>query len=166
MLTQQRLKELLDYDPDTGVFRWKIARQSRRIGTVAGGTSGNGYRQIMLYGKMYKVHRLAWLFVHGEFPTGDLDHVNRDRQDNRIANLRIASKSENQWNRSLDKDNTSGFMGVSWHKKDKKWRARIQAHKKNRHLGNFDTPEEAHEAYLAAKNELHNLGERNVRRTD
>ena len=157
MLTQERLKELLDYDPETGVFTWKsiVFGSHMKVGSVAGSMYSNGYLRIKINGKDYRAHRLAWLYMYGCWPTNQIDHINRVRDDNRIANLREATNKENQWNRGKQKSSTSGFTGVSWHKKSGKWQSRIAVNKKVIQLGVFNTPEEAHAAYVRAKAEHH-----------
>lgn len=155
-LTQSRLKELLHYDPDTGVFTRRVQTSSRAmIGDVAGSLLPDGYRRIMIDGGKHRAHRLAWLYMTGEWPTNQLDHMNGVRDDNRIANLREATNAENKQNREISKNNRSGFMGVSWHKHTRKWVAHIQIAGSKKHLGLFTTPEAAHAAYLAAKADLH-----------
>ena len=155
MVTQARLKELLDYNPDTGVFTWRVSRGSVKSGSVAGSENSEGYLQIRIYGKPYRAHRLAWLYTHGEFPTGQLDHINRVRTDNRISNLRAATNAENTQNRSKRSDNTSGVIGVSWHKRIGKWLAHIKLNGRLKHLGYYGTIEEAAAARAAAKAKLH-----------
>lgn len=152
MITQSRLKELLSYDPETGVFT-RIVRTSSnaRIGDIAGCLTPYGYRQISIDGKDYLSHRLAWLYMTGAWPTDQMDHINGVRDDNRFVNLHEATDAENQQNRALPSNNTSGFLGVSWHKPTNKWRADIMIAGHQKFLGYFTTPEAAHEAYLAAK---------------
>lgn len=156
-LTQQRLKELLSYDPETGLFiNLTQRRPQAKIGSVAGCKNNNGYIRIMIDGKLYQSHRIAWLYVYGELPENDLDHINEIKDDNRICNLRLDTNQENPHNISRPQvNNTSGFRGVSWHKWNKKWVARIKLNGKTQHLGFFDTAKEAHEAYLKAKREIH-----------
>lgn len=155
MLTQSRLKELLHYCPDTGVFTWQRARQGVRVGCVAGGIGGEGYRSIRVDGRNYLAHRLAWLYVYGEWPKDQIDHINGVKDDNRIANLREATNAENNQNLAMRSSNKSGFVGVHWHSRDRKWHANIRINMKRKFLGRFNTPESAHAAYLAAKAELH-----------
>lgn len=155
MLTQMRLKELLLYDPETGVFTWlSKPNRSIRMGDVAG-CMASGYRQIKIDGRLYRAHRLAWLYVHGKWPADQIDHINGVRDDNRIVNLREATQSQNQQNRTANANNTSGFPGVCWSKQKRKWRSQIKLASRNKYLGIFDTPVAAHAAYLAAKAELH-----------
>jgi len=155
MLTQERLKEVLDYNPETGVFVWRVSKGPCKAGSVAGNAHITGYVLIAIDGKKHRAHRLAWLYVHGVWPDKDIDHINRIRTDNRIANLRDVSKSENQWNSSARCDNTSGYLGVCWHKQRSKWHAQIRVCEKRLHLGYFNTLEAANAAYMAAKEKLH-----------
>jgi hypothetical protein len=157
-LTSQTLRKLLDYDQETGVFTWKrLRRQGRaRVGDAAGAVNGAGYRQIgfALYGAK-QCHRLAWLHVYGRWPVGEIDHINGDKLDNRISNLRDVSRKQNQQNQRLPpRNNQSGFLGVC---KDARqgFKATLMNNKQSIYLGSFKTPEEAYEAYLKAKRELH-----------
>ena len=156
-LTPERLREVLTYDEATGVFRWKIrVAQRAKAGDVAGSAHSDGYRHIRVDGAMYKLHRLAWLYVYGRWPSAHIDHVNGIRDDNRLANLREADNAQNHQNKKrAQSNNASGYLGVCWHSQNRKWRAQIQAEGKKVQLGYFDTPEEAHAAYLKAKAELH-----------
>lgn len=156
MLTQSRLKTLLNYDPDTGVFTWLgITGRRARTGDLAGTTHREGYRHVQVAGRRYQAHRLAWLYMTGAFPVAGIDHINGIRDDNRMINLREATQSENHQNRAKRSDNKSGFIGVSRDSGRQKWRAYIKIQKRNKHLGYFDSPEAAHAAYLAAKARLH-----------
>lgn len=151
------LRSLLSYEPMTGALRW-IERPSRgvAIGDLAGFITSVGYRSIRIRGASYQAHRLAWLHNYGEWPTGDLDHINGIKSDNRIVNLRDVSRAVNCQNiRHAQRDNASGFLGVSLPKKGRKWVAQIYHDGKKRTIGYFITPEQAHEAYLAAKRENH-----------
>lgn len=155
-LTQSRLQSLLHYDPCTGVFTWLVQKSSRRkVGDEAGGICGNGYRQIGLDGKLYLTHRLAWLWMIGEWPKDQIDHINGVRDDNRWSNLREATNAENCQNLKINSNNKSGYMGVSWHAKKGKWKAQISSTGCNKYLGQFTSPEDAHAAYLAAKAIVH-----------
>ena len=156
-LTAERVRELLSYDPDTGVFRWILPQATWiEVGDIAGSIHKHtGYRYIGIAGKKYKAHRLAWLYVHGVWPAKQLDHRYGIRDDNRIAELREATNAENAQNRPAPSRNTSGHIGVSWHKIDKKWRAYIHVNRTQIPLGNFDSIEIAVEARAKAKAELH-----------
>lgn len=130
MLSQSRLKEVLSYDPNTGVFTW-----IKRNGNVAGGKDSHGYIIIKVDNKSYKAHRLAWLYIHGYFPENDTDHLNGIRDANRLENLHEATRRCNQQNCKIRQDNTSGFPGVSWDKPVKKWKAYISINRKQKYLG-------------------------------
>lgn len=150
-LTVERLKELLNYDPDTGEFRWKVRRGGKAVaGSVAGGLKSGGYIYIRVDKKHYPAHRLAWLCIEGRWPQDELDHTNLVKSDNRRENLREATRTENNWNRPRRSNNTSGYKGVSYFKRNDKWRAQIKVNGKVLHLGYFDTAEEAAEAYARA----------------
>lgn len=155
MITQERLKELLDYDPGTGLFTRRIGRGGEAAGSVAGTTNNDGYVRIHIDKKLYRAHRLAWLYIHGEFPPNQIDHINRQRSDNRIENLRPSTQRENNQNQSKPRSNTSGVVGVHWYKRIGKWQAYIMLNKRNIHLGYFDSLEEAAAARAAAKAKLH-----------
>lgn len=135
MLTQKELKKILKYNYNTGAFTW-IKRLSNRsiIGKSAGSLS-NGYILIMIEGKNYRAHRLAWLYHYGYMPENGIDHINRDKSDNRIENLREVSQQCNTRNTSNFKHNTSGVKGVSWFSRTNKWIARIKVNGKEYHLG-------------------------------
>ena len=151
-----RLKHCLSYDVCTGLFTWvNPASRSVKPGQIAGRVSNNGYRRIMLDGVRYSAHHLAWLWVTGEVPTQpEIDHRNGKRDDNRFSNLRQATKAQNQQNVVARKHNKTGFLGVSLHA-SKKWVAQIRVNGVKKYLGLFDTPEDAHVAYLSAKKLLH-----------
>lgn len=147
MITQAELKKTLSYDPSTGVFTW-IIRPSQRIkaNTVAGSENEQGYIVIKINGRMYKAHRLAWLYVNGYLPEHNVDHINRVRNDNRISNLREASQMCNVQNSCIRKDNTSGCRGVSWSKSCKKWWAYIDHKGERISLGYHETVDAARTA--------------------
>lgn len=157
-LTQARLKELLSYDPDTGIFVWLINRPPYvSINSIAGSLNDRGYRHISIQGKKYKAHRLAWLYIYGKFPDGDIDHINRDRDDNRIANLRDTTRSVNLQNCTINKTNTSGVKGVSWDKRRQKWQAWVKINTAQKFLGYFKIIEEAKAAREKAEKEYYSL---------
>jgi len=139
MLNQSELKELISYDSDSGVFTWKVRRGgSANSGAIAGKLSSHGYIDIQVNKKLYKAHRLAWLYVHGEWPSDHMDHINHVRDDNRIVNLRIVTRCENHKNKSLYSSNTSGVAGVHMHKQTGKWQATIRVSGRSRYLGLFN----------------------------
>lgn len=157
MLTQARLKELLHYDPLTGVFTWLQARGYRMaVGDIAGCIGAGGYVMISCDYHRYRAHRLAFLYMTGTFPSSDVDHKNGLRSDNRWSNIRNATRSENMQNiGGAQSNNKLGIVGVHFNKKAKKYQAMIQVHGKNKYLGLFDTIDAASSAYLTAKNSLH-----------
>lgn len=138
-------KDYLDYNPETGVFTWIKPRKGIKKDKTAGRTDRNGYITICFNYSHHLAHRLAWFFVHGEWPDKAIDHINRDKKDNRIVNLRLATVPQNGANLVSTKGNST-FKGVSWHKRDKRWRAYLGT----KHLGNFLTEELAAEAYNEA----------------
>lgn len=148
MLTQEKLKSMLRYDETTGVFTW-IVKPNRRIsaGSIASNSRRDGYVRIGIDGGRYLAHRLAWLYIHGRWPDGVLDHINGNPSDNKIANLRECTQTENQLNRRICANNKAGRKGVLWDKAKKKWLARAQLHKKTYHLGYFNDIESADAAY-------------------
>ena len=150
-MTADELRNLLTYDPATGHFTWKQrAAKCIQIGDTAGNTNKTGYVTIGLCKKVYKAHRLAWLYMHGSWPAGLIDHINGVKSDNRLFNLRVVDETGNSENvRRPNKRNKSGFMGVIWFQN--KWRANITINRKTKWLGDYATPEEAHAAYLGAK---------------
>lgn len=154
-VTLERLRELLSYDPDTGRFVWLVNRRCVRAGDVAGTVNSRGYIAIMIDGMLYTAHRLAFLWMHGVFPDRELDHINRDRADNRHANLRLATSSQNKVNTGVRRDNSSGFRGVSYCKVRKKYLAQIAHNGKKQNLGRYLTLDEAVNAYESASKRLH-----------
>jgi len=150
MITQSELKQRYFYNPDTGLF----TRICKTNGRHFGKTLINN-KKIIIKGKAYLPHRLAWLYMTGKHPDQFIDHINRDSTDNRFSNLREASYAENNRNRSIGKDNTSGYKGVSYHKHNKKYRAEIRVNNISKHLGYFSNPADAHAAYIQAANIYH-----------
>lgn len=125
-ISQKRLKEVLFYDPETGIWRWLVGKARRvKEGMIAGSLGDNGYRLIGIDYRLYRANRLAWLYMEGYFPEYDVDHENRIRDDDRWSNLRDATRQCNNRNRRMLKNNTSGITGVAWHKRDQKWGSKI-----------------------------------------
>jgi hypothetical protein len=153
-LTAQRLRELLHYDPETGVFRWLVTKGGRAAGTTAGFKT-KGYTQIGVSGKTYLAHRLAFFYVTGEWPTHEIDHINRNSGDNRWANLRPANRAENMQNQGVARDSKTGVKGVTWHTAGKKWCANIRHQGKLHYLGLFDDIAGAAAAYADAAAAYH-----------
>jgi hypothetical protein len=149
MITQERLKQLLHYDPDTGVFTRIQSNRADRLGKQPGSRNTKGHVQIRLDGTLYVAHRLAWLYTNGEFPVNQLDHIDGDKTNNKIANLREATNKQNQENVPLQVNNTSGYRGVSFDKRLKKFRAYVCHNRQQITLGFFVTSELA---AAAAKN--------------
>lgn len=149
MITAQVLRELIDFDPDVGVFIWLKTCGSRGVSgrKMFGCSNGRGHLDIRIMGKKYKAHRLAWLHYYGRWPDGFIDHVNGDGEDNRICNLRECSQSQNMANARKRSDNKSGFKGVCWSSNARKWMAYINESGKRRHIGYFPEKEDAAAAY-------------------
>lgn len=161
-ITQKYLRECLDYTPGTGVFVWKERPKShfksetsmkvynsRDKGRITGTPNHQGYMKIQIDGTKWLCHHLAWLYVNGCMPQEEIDHINGDPSDNRIANLRLATRQENNKNQKRRLDNKSGVTGVCWSKQRRKWVARINVNGKRIYIGFFD---EIGEAALARKN--------------
>lgn len=152
MLTKERLDEVLDYNPETGLFTWRIQASSRAlIGTTAGTPNAYGHRQIRVDGRLYYEHRLAFLAMTGAFPPFQVDHINGVRSDNRWSNLRFATHAENRRNVGISKYNTSGVTGVCRDKASGKWWAGICDGGKTIHLGLFTEFKDAVAARRAAE---------------
>lgn len=142
--TQDEIKALLHYDPETGVFSWLIALPGRKPGAVAGRNQTNGYRGIKINDQVFLEHRLAWVYMTGALPPHQIDHINGQRRDNRFANLRAASSSQNM-------QNQKGVKGAYAHKASGTWQSSIKVNGKTIWLGKFETEAAARDAYIAAK---------------
>lgn len=156
MVSQERLKQLLIYDPISGIWTWGVARKNNqiRVGSLAGRLDKKGYRAIGIDGKNYYAHRLAFLWMTGNMPEQQVDHINGIKDDNRWSNLREATNRENSQNIDTFRSNTSGYNGVYLNKSAGKWVAHIKDNGKYHYLGLYDTPELANEARLNAQKSL------------
>lgn len=147
----------IHYDPGTGVFTWSVAGAGIAKGREAGTTTCHGYRVIRLGRYGYRAHRLAWFLSYGKWPVGEIDHINGDKLDNRITNLRDVTRAENAQNVShaMRNNRSCGLLGVTWNKQHRRWQSKIQANRVMHHVGYFDDPHVAHAAYMAMKAQLH-----------
>ena len=154
--TQEEIKKLFNYNPETGIFTWKprskehLAWNGKHAGKVAGSTTSR-YVIIYIRRKPFRAHRLAWIYVYGDILFGDLDHENREKKDNRISNLRLATRSQNMRNYLLSKNNISGVRGISWNKQFFRWEAYIEINKESIHLGVFKDFDDAVKARYEAE---------------
>lgn len=146
-MTQDQLRLFLRYEPDTGLFFWLLNKGTAKAGSVAGTPASNGYTNICINRKIYKAHRLAWLYVYGVLPLNQVDHINGVKNDNKIDNLRAATNQENAQNHV--------WLGTNFDKKKNKWQSRIRVDNKRVFLGYFETENEARQAYIKAKKEHH-----------
>lgn len=159
--TPEYMKEAVHYDADAGLFVWKHRNDMpkewnvRWVGRTAGWRTTGGYAVITINGKYHKSHRVAWVIHTGEWPDRYIDHINGDSSDNRIANLRQATPSENSFNAKGKKERLSGLKGAHWDKQTGMWKSQIQLYGVNKHLGRYVTKEEAHAAYCEAAARLH-----------
>jgi hypothetical protein len=153
MLTQERLQELFTYDPKTGWFRNRFSRGRACINCRAGAEAGHGYRRIIIDYNKYYEHHLAWFYTTGEWP-GEIDHIDGNRSNNAIANLRLCDRTENCFNTPRSAGG-SGLRGAYLDKRTQRWYSHIQVRRKVEHLGMFDTAEEAHAAFMAAVERYH-----------
>ncbi len=163
-LTADFVKSVLDYDPLTGELRWKKrfdfnkcdAFNTRFAGKLAGNIDqSTGYKKVYINGRHYYIHRIAWLIVTGKWPVHEIDHINCNKADNRWHNMREANHCENARNRGGDPRNITGIKGVHWRKRANRWTSSIRVNKKLIHLGYFNSPKEAHNAYRNAAEKFH-----------
>ncbi|ECO4906473.1 HNH endonuclease [Salmonella enterica] len=156
MLSINTLRELLYYDESTGIFTWKKDRRGIvRPGRTAGCVNGRGYCVLRVHGVLYASHRLAWFYVHGDWPNGEIDHINGCKTDNRINNLRVATRNQNARNVGLTRKNKSGVKNVHWNNGHNKYRACIEVDQKEIHLGYFTNISEAETAVKSARIKYH-----------
>lgn len=157
MITQDRLKELVNYDPNTGMFTWRVKTAARiKIGSSLGSRHHSGYLTAFLDKKRYTLHTLAVIYTDGECPVGTVDHINGIRDDNRRSNLRIATHSENTRNAKIRSDNRSGIKGVSYRNKSGgQWVCRIYTDEGRKYLGCYKTREEAERVMQEARAKYH-----------
>lgn len=159
LITAERLRYLLSYDPETGEFTWRHSSPRAAAGSVAGAKRLSRtayYMDVKLDGRHYGMHRLAWLYVHGDWPKGEIDHIDGDGCNNRLVNLRDVSRHVNMQNQRRAKGSTkSGLLGVTRDAGGYGWSATIGVDGKKRHLGFFKCKQEAHAAYVEAKRRLH-----------
>ena len=155
-LTVGEIRNILNYDPETGIITWKSSRYKTRIGKEAGNVSSTGYRKIKINKKFYLSHRVAWAIYHGAWPENIIDHIDGSRSNNKIENLRDVTPSANQHNViNPSKKNKHGMLGVSFFASRNKYTAQIAVNGKDKFLGHFDTKEEAYHAYIEAKKIYH-----------
>lgn len=152
-ITREELMDFITYNPETGIFYWNVFHSSAaKNGGIAGTTDRQGYRRIIIKGKIYRAHHLAWFIVNKKWPHEQIDHINGVKSDNSINNLREATNSQNSMNRGLRVDNKHGYKGVS--ACGKKWKAEIKHDKRRIYLGVYATPEEAHAVYANEEKKL------------
>jgi hypothetical protein len=145
------LDELLDYDPETGVFTWKKFRgNTAKAGSIVNNLTSTGYKMVCINGFRYQAHRIAYKMFYKCDPDGMIDHIDGDMTNNRVVNLRVASNKQNQGNSKMPRNNTSGLKGVTWSKKSNKWVAQIMQGSKKKWLGAYEDKNDAHQAYMKA----------------
>lgn len=153
MITLDELKSNLHYDPETGVFKWLIKKKGRNTNRNVGCIlrCDKSYLVARINYKLFLLHRLAWLYMTGNFPENEIDHINGNGLDNRWCNLRNVTSLDNRKNMRKPSNNSSGVIGVSWHRLSGKWRALINVNYSRKHLGLFNTVEEARVARIKAE---------------
>lgn len=154
MLTAEIARQALSYDPDSGSLTWLISRGTVKAGSKVCRVSNRGYLTVKIFGKTYQAHRVAWLIVHGEWPI-TIDHINRQRTDNRLVNLRNATQQQNMCNVPRKRTNTSGVRGVSWHSQSEKWQVEVKADGKRYYLGSYQDIELAELVASEGRLKLH-----------
>lgn len=152
ILTADELRRIMSYDPETGLFTWLTRIGARgNPGSTVGSPTDQGYRMTRICGKQYLLHRLAFLWMTGEWPSDSIDHINRNRADNRWSNLRVVTHAQNHQNRSKGKNNKSGVLGVCWSRRDGRWIASITINYKRKSLGHYTNKDDAIAARKAAE---------------
>ena len=161
LITHDELIRTLSYDESTGVFRWLVNRKKAKVGNIAGSKCTNGYLKFTINGKCYLAHRVAWFYVKGKWPDDEIDHINCIKTDNRICNLREASRNENSWNKKIQQNNASGVKGVYWCKEVGKWRAMCRVNGTKYSIGFFSDINDAAIALRNYRNKNHKNFSRN-----
>lgn len=154
-ITREELMQRLSYDGATGIFTWRETKWDHAVGDVAGYNDGRGYVRIVMNGCAFPAHRLAWLYTYSEWPPDQIDHINGARSDNRICNLRTATSAQNNAAKGLTSQNKSGYKGVSWNIKKKRWQVYIRVNGKNKFLGHYDDAKTGGKVYAVAANAYH-----------
>jgi len=155
LLTQEMLKNIIHYSPETGIFTWAKPRQGIKITDKVGTLKPNGYILILINSKLYRAHRLAWLYMTSNWPENDIDHINGKRDDNRFCNLREATKEQNNWNKKVRKDSTTGIKNVLYYPKYETYYVKITANKVSHTFGPFKTKDEAAKIAKQKRAEIH-----------
>jgi hypothetical protein len=155
-VSAEEVQRLFHYDEATGALSWKVCLSTRaKAGRICSYSDKRGYIYVKIHKRHYMVHRVIWAVYHGAWPTNDIDHINGNPSDNRISNLRPATRSQNLCNKKLSSRNTSGIKGVNWHKKARKWRGRVILNKRYYNAGYFDDPAEAGRAVQSLREKIH-----------
>ena len=156
-IIHERLTELVSYDPETGLFTWLVDKIRAKKGYLAGVTRPDGYIKIGLDGERYLAHRLAWFYIHGVWPSYDIDHINGDRNDNSEKNLRCATRAQNLQNSRRPNGRTSGFRGVYWSEQKQAWKVQIRVNGSALHIGLFKDKQAAISASIEAREKYHGV---------
>lgn len=153
MISTERLRSILEYNAETGVFRRKIRAAKMDVGSVVGARHSQDYLYARIENRLMFMHRVAWQYVYGSPPVGEIDHINGDRSDNRICNLRLSNRQQNSANTKRRYNNRAGAKGVVIDKRNGSIRAYIHVNSKTKYLGTFETIKDASSAYLKAAKE-------------